>query len=142
MSPSDAPHPEPPGTDEYEFSARDERVIGDLGRNLRFVGAATMALAVVLVVLGTHRMTSVRDWDVVSTLLLALAVFLVGSWMRASGREFGKVAETYGRDVTHLMNAIGSLGRVFRNVGAVIAFLIVLAAIQLVLAIWYRARGG
>lgn len=98
----------------YEFTRDQEQVIGDLAVKMGFVGAFLLAmttLGAVWVAYVLYR-TDFRYFDGF-TALNALIYGCLAIWtLRASG-AFASVAATVGRDVSHLMDALSSLRKMY-----------------------------
>jgi hypothetical protein len=126
----------PAGAPAFEFSSHDEQTIGDLGFKMRFVGFVMLTLAVFHgVALPIATMLAGTDW----TLDLGAVFYgLIGFWTLAAGISFRDVAQTQGRDVSHLMTALTDLRRSY----TLIFWLLVAAcAISIGLLIWGLVRG-
>lgn len=71
-----------------------------------------------------------RDLDV-GQLFLSLLFVAVGIWTHRGGREFRSVAETQGRDISHLMRALSNLLRFYTLLYLLFFVALVFAIIQL-----------
>jgi hypothetical protein len=115
MTPTDAnpPSPDQPSGavpphvgDSYEFTGRENAVIGRLGEKMHFVGLFTLGVGVLAIGFGVMR----RDLGpVVSGLLYAM----MGVWTERAGAQFRTVVVTEGHDIRHLMHALEDLRRLY-----------------------------
>ncbi len=117
----------------YEFTNEQESTIGDLADKMRFVGAFLFAFAGlgVLQVVNVAIRTRFFDWF---TAINTLVYGLIGYWtLRASG-GFTEVVETTGWDVSHLMDALESMRKMY----ALLFWLLIMAFVaSLILTVWF-----
>ncbi len=110
--PALAPAPsEAPGAPQWEFEPQHERLIADLAAKMQFVGFFALlvgGLGAALMVVSWFRSQIVLI-DVSSLILMFL-----GLWTLSASREFAGVAATQGRDISHLMRALGTLRTMYR----------------------------
>ena len=94
---------------EYEFSERQNSLIADLAKKMRLVGvffilAGLLGLSPTLTVTGSHNQPP---------LLFSLLHIVLGyCTIKASG-GFGRMVESQGRDITHLVAALETLRSMF-----------------------------
>jgi hypothetical protein len=126
-------------TDRYEFTEAQNREIGGLASKMRLVGLVAVVLGLVELILGILLIVyAFRDrlpaealqripedtlkqlappsqlWAlVVQAVASGLIFLLIGVWTRSAGGEFQKIVTTTGRDISHLMNALGSLHKMY-----------------------------
>lgn len=101
---SDTPGPR------FEFGVRENDVIGGTGRWVTWWGWISMAAGVLLIAGGV---SALREGGI-SQLVLGGIYVLVGVYFRGAGRSLGRVVETTGDDVAHLMEALERLTSAFQ----------------------------
>jgi hypothetical protein len=69
----------------------------------------------------------------------AVAVFflLLGAWTRSAGDSFRKIVETKGSDVTHLMDALGSLHGMYSLLYSILLIVLLVGVVSLALAMYH-----
>lgn len=119
---SDAP------TQTYEFRGEENRLIGGLAGVMRFVARFQLVVGGVMLVAAVLTALQ-RSWGVSLALLsqgiLQVAVAL---WVMRAAHSFRQVVDTEGRDIEHLMGALGELKKVFTLQRALMVVVLVLAA--------------
>jgi hypothetical protein len=126
-------------TGHYEFTETQNREIGNLAHKMRLVGLVAVILGVVQLILGVLLLIYVlRDqlpadvlrripedtlkqlpppsqlWALVLQAAMSGLIFLLtGIWTRSAAAEFQKIVDTTGRDIGHLMSALGSLRKMY-----------------------------
>jgi hypothetical protein len=126
-------------TGRYEFTETQNRQIGSLARKMRLVGLVAVVLGVVDLILGLLLLVyAFRDqlpadvlrripedtlkqlpppsqlWAVVVQAgATGLIFLLIGLWTRSSAAEFQQIVDTTGSDISHLMNALGALYKMY-----------------------------
>ncbi len=114
----------------YEFTPEQERTIADLSGKMGFVGAFLLALAtlgVVQVAVAAYRFRVFDAFAALNSLLFGC----IAIWTITASGAFAAVVTTVGRDVTHLMDALGSLRKMYSLlywllVGAILASVLLL----------------
>lgn len=124
------PPPVRPKSD-YEFSGSQELVIGSLSRLMHFVGGATIAFGL-LSLLG---MLNARGVGGLVILFQAAAMILVGSLTFVIGSRFGKIPESVGADIAHLMNALAGMRTLYLIQAWAIGVMMVLLGLLVALLI-------
>ena len=94
------------GSDNYEFTDRENKVIGRLSEKMAWVGLFILVLGGVVVALGAVR----REYDL---LVSGLIYALLGVWTERAGHQFRKVVTTKGQDIHHLMHALEDLRKLY-----------------------------
>lgn len=118
----------------FEFGRDQERVLGELAVQLRFLGFAALVYGGLSLLAGLALF--VRSGRLIvdlNGLLGGLIALALGAWSLSAGRSFRAVVRTTGRDVSHLMQALHDL----RNILGLICtlLLLVLAVFALVLVL-------
>lgn len=100
------------GPSEYEFSAQDDAVFRRLALAMTVVGLLEVGGAVLFVALYALTVGALSP-GAAAVAVPPLAALLVGVWTYQAGRRFGLVASTKGADVSHLMEAVRGLSRLY-----------------------------
>jgi hypothetical protein len=118
----------------YEFSAPENVIIRQLVDAIRFVSAASLAVAAFTVILGVAGLVTQGKAGVgpaLGNFVQAVVFGLIGLWLQRAVDAFNRIVETSGDDITHLLEALRELTRVFSLQRTVL----VLAVIVIVMAI-------
>jgi hypothetical protein len=120
----------PAASPQYEFGEAENATIGNLGSKMSFVGLFMLGIG--LFFFGTCLVRWVQSQELeVGVLFLALLFIVVGIPTHRAGREFRLVADTQGKDISHLMGAIENLLRLYRLFYYLFFIALVFAIIQL-----------
>lgn len=120
------------GPPQFEFTSAQEKLIRDLARKMRFVGLAFLVIGIATPIVEFAAVRSVR-------LDLAFLVYiLIGIWTFSAGNAFMKVVETHGRDITHVMDALGAL----KSMYGLIFWLLIAALVVVALVFIWVLFGG
>ncbi|OJW15695.1 MAG: hypothetical protein BGO49_15755 [Planctomycetales bacterium 71-10] len=122
--------PAPPGRPEYEFNDAEDRIIQDLGSKMSFVGLFMVGMGLCFAVSAIQRWSRVLEIEI-GLLFLTMLFIVFGIWTHRAGTEFRRVADSRGRDVTHLMAALASLLNCYRLIYLLFFVGLVFAVIQL-----------
>jgi hypothetical protein len=68
--------------------------------------------------------------------LIGLFYILMGGWTRAAGVSFQQIVTTTGRDISHLMNALSSLEKMYALVYTLLIITLLVGLIALGLSLW------
>jgi hypothetical protein len=120
----------PAGSPQYEFSYTENSIIGNLGSKMSFVGLFMLGIGVFFFVSVIIRWVQSHYLEV-GLLFLTLLFIVVGIWTHRAGREFRSVAETEGKDISHLMGAIENLLKLYTLLYILFFIALVFAIIQL-----------
>ncbi len=115
---------------QYEFSYSENAVLGNLGSKMSVVGLFMLGIGLFFFVSGIVRWTQSHDLDV-GLLFLSLLFIVVGIWTHRAGREFRSVAETEGKDISHLMGALTNLLKLYTLLYLLFFVALIFAIIQL-----------
>ena len=115
---------------EYEFNEAEDRIIQDLGHRMSFVGLFMVGIGLCFAVSAVQRWTRFLEIEV-GFLLLTMLFAVFGVWTHRAGREFVQVAESRGRDVSHLMSALSTMLSCYRLVYLIFLVGLIFAVIQL-----------
>jgi hypothetical protein len=115
---------------QYEFGEAENATLGNLGSKMSFVGLFMLGIG--LFFFGTGLVHWVQSQELeVGMLFLALLFIVVGIPTHRAGREFRLVADTQGKDISHLMGAIENLLGLYRLFYYLFFISLVFAIIQL-----------
>jgi hypothetical protein len=119
--------PDEPAARQYEFTPEQDRLFENLASKMNFAGMFFLALGVVGVVAMIYFWVRREAFylDVSSLILL-----FIGFWTMGAARAFRDVAETKGRDISHLMRALGELYSLY----ALIYWVLIVAVFVFVLS--------
>lgn len=122
-----------PAMPNYEFNEEENHVFSSLARRMRFVGLIVTAIGGFSMVAGLSTQISV------SQLIAAVVYLLIGIFTVSAATSFRKVVQTQGSDISHLMEALRSLRKVY----AILYWgcLIGLASLMAALVFSYRSGG-
>lgn len=99
---------------EYEFSAAQNVVIRDLAHVMSVAGLVLMAVAIVAILyVGVFVASAARDPTPMVFAAFCAPMVIAGFWVRGASGLLLKIVDTEGRDITHLMEALGELRRIF-----------------------------
>jgi hypothetical protein len=106
---------------QYEFTAGQNVTVGELAAKMRFVGLFLILGGILqcLMVFAGH----------FGELISGLVSIFLGVWTRSAGDSFQKIVDTQGRDITHLMGALGDLLRMYRLQYLLLVIALVLLAV-------------
>jgi len=105
-------------------------IIGNLGSKMSFVGLFMLGLGLFFFVSVIIRWVESHHLEV-ALLFLTLLLIVVGIWTHRAGREFRHVAETQGKDISHLMRALENLLKLYTLLYLLFFIALVFAIIQL-----------
>ena len=128
-----APTPAPiahADSSQYEFNYSENSIIGNLGSKMSFVGLFMLGIGLFLFVSVIIRWVKSSHLEV-ALLFLSLLFIVVGIWTHRAGREFRRVADTQGKDISHLMGALGNLLNLYTLLYVLFFIALVFAIIQL-----------
>jgi hypothetical protein len=137
---------------DYEFSAEQDRIVGQLSNSLRWMSAPLVSLGfLILIELLMYAIWLYQHhaWD--NLQLVALPLFLLGmallfismgAWTGRAGLAFRRIVETRGSDIRHLMDGLAGLDQIFGVIAGFVKAMVLLTFLALVLnLIWaYTAR--
>lgn len=124
----------------FEFDTAQNEVFRKLARGMRIVGAFLLTLGVLYVVAFLLAVNdAVQDsslWDIAINIGTAmLLASLLGVWTQRAGKAFGKIAETTGNDIEHLMHAADDLRKMYTVLSAVVILILALVVLSIVLSL-------
>jgi hypothetical protein len=157
-------------TRQYEFSAQQNALFDSLAHKMRWVGGFLTVVGVLnlvaaaLLVAAVYRHEFPAEWlgrltpdeqarlealppngrlwgFALNTGVSGLLYLMIGVWTRSAASSFQRIVTTEGRDISHLMNALGALHQMYSLFFAllVLALVFMLAAVGLTLYLSYFA---
>jgi hypothetical protein len=132
---------------QYEFDDAQNRVIADLARAILWVRVPLLVAGIFQALIATGLAFRIpRDGahivGVLGHALAAVVCFLLASWLLRAAAGFARITTTQGRDVTHLMGALGNLRSWFDLLAFFVKlYLVLLGVVILILLIglWTNA---
>lgn len=102
----------------YEFTSQQNAVIGGLARDMLWLGAPLQLLGVLYAIAFgralVHAFYEAHLSLETAFIGFAMAFFLaVGTWTSQAASSFKEIVTTQGQDVVHLMDALGSLQKLY-----------------------------
>lgn len=79
---------------------------------------------------------------VINAGLAGLVYLLIGIWTRSAASSFSKIVTTQGADITHLMNALGALHKMYALLYTLLLAAAIMFFVTLGVSIWSMYRGG
>ena len=131
---------------QFEFTGDQNQLIGSLGGKMRLVGLVMVIMGfctlfmAVLIAVGGQSEAKLKElppatfWSIVGYYAIAgLFYLLLGSWTRNAGGSFQQIVSTRGQDIGRLMDALGSLHKIYSVlyilcVVAIIIFVVLVVA--------------
>ncbi|WP_165074051.1 hypothetical protein [Paludisphaera rhizosphaerae] len=120
----------PPHRSEYEFNAAEDLIIQDLGAKMSFVGLFMVGIGLCFAVSAIQRWSRLHEIEI-GLIFLSMLFAVFGVWTHRAGSDFRRVAESRGRDVTHLMSALATLLSCYRLIYLIFLVGLIFAVIQL-----------
>jgi ABC-type multidrug transport system permease subunit len=135
-------HRDTPATEltQHEFDSRQNRIIGDLSRAMRWVGFAFMLIGALYAVAAvTGGIQAFRKPEMLLSVVfaaLAMLFFLaLGIWTRRAADSFQRITTTSGQDITHLMDALDNLRKKYLVLSAIVKLYFAILLLSMVLAL-------
>ena len=120
----------PAGSPQYEFTYSENSIIANLGSKMSFVGLFMLGIGLFFFASVIIRWVQSHHLEV-ALLFLTLLFIVVGIWTHRAGREFRSVAESHGKDISHLMRALENLLKLYTLLHLLFFIGLVFAIIQL-----------
>jgi len=131
LKPAPAPTPVAPEvSSRYEFNYSENSIIANLGSKMSFVGLFMLGIGLFFFVSVIIRWVK-SDHLEVALVFISLLFIVIGIWTHRAGREFRSVAESHGKDISHLMEALGNLLKLYTLLYMLFFIALVFAIIQL-----------
>jgi|HubBroStandDraft_6_1064221.scaffolds.fasta_scaffold1945734_1 disulfide bond formation protein DsbB len=125
---------------QYEFTTDQNKVIDQLARNMRIVAVVMLFIGVLylLAFVGAIANVYFAPAMIGHPILIGVAMLFyltMGRWTDAAAKEFQKVVQTTGQDISHPMVALDNLRKLYVLMGAIIKVYLVLALIGLIVVV-------
>ncbi len=132
LKPAPGPAPAAPvDFSQYEFNYSENSIIGNLGSKMSFVGLFMVGIGLFFFVSVIIRWVKSEHLEEVPLVFLSLLFIVIGIWTHRAGREFRSVAESHGKNISHLMEALGNLLKLYTLLYLLFFIALVFAIIQL-----------
>jgi hypothetical protein len=139
-----APRPEAPSPgsppDQYEFTSRQNAVIGPLARDMVWVAVPLQLVgilyAIALVVCVVRAFTDPHY--ILQAVLIGLVVLFylaLGTWTSRSAQAFRQIVSTKGQDISRLMDALDNLRKLYGLLGLIVKVYVVIVAVAVVVGL-------
>jgi hypothetical protein len=92
---------------QYEFNPHENKIISQLASKMHFVGLFLLAVGLVMIAIGV-----IVVFHAGPIMTGALAC-VVGLWTQRASTSLRSVVQTEGRDITHLMDALDDLRKLY-----------------------------
>lgn len=134
----------PDATTQHEFSADDNATFDRLVLRMRGVGFWLELYGFLLIgwfvfrVIPRNGVMTIEPFNLVT----GLVFLFLGHWTRRGGRAFKTITQTQGNDLTHLMNAIRELSKLYGLIDRLILLGVVLLIVTFALTVMFLLKGG
>jgi hypothetical protein len=135
-------------TAQFEFTSDQNRLIGSLGGKMRLVGLVMLIMGFCtllmagLIAVGGQSEAKLKElppatfWSIVGYYAIAgLFYLMLGSWTRNAGGSFQQIVRSSGQDISRLMEALGSLHKIYAVLYTLCLVAIVLFVVFVVAAL-------
>jgi hypothetical protein len=95
------------GDKQYEFKPGENKIIGQLAFKMHFVGLFLLAMGLMIIAIGVAVVFHVGP------IISGTLACVVGLWTQRASMSFKNVVQTQGRDITHLMDALDDLRKLY-----------------------------
>lgn len=127
----------PPPRGQYEFDREQNALLGDLGSKMQFVGMFAIVIGSLVLVGGVLAANSEAFNP--GAFISGLLYIAIGAWTRSAGASFRDVVTTKGADITHLIEALGDVRRVYTLFYWICIFAIALLVISLLVMLYWTS---
>jgi hypothetical protein len=132
-----APQPAPVASrpaSEYEFTEADDVLFLGLAWQMNFVGLFALGIGIFVILIGAFL-------EHAGSILSGALYSVIGIWTHRASVSFRKIAETRGKDISHLLHAIHDLRKLYSlQFWICVLSLIVAVASLVVVILVYRPR--
>jgi disulfide bond formation protein DsbB len=132
---------------QHEFDARENHIIGELSRAMRWVGAPLLLIGILYALAAVMGIIQAftRPEALVSVVFVVLAMvfFLaLGIWTRRAADSFHRITTTSGQDMTHLMEALENLRAKYSLLSVIVKVYVAFGVLSLVLMLVAAIAGA
>ena len=125
------------GPSEYEFSDRQNELVGALAGKMSFVGTMMIVFGILLDLGGLVSILLLHlaptSGAALTNVIAGAALLCVGFWTRGAAVHFQRIVDTEGSDVSNLMTALEELFRIYSLQRVLFLFTSVLAVLAIVI---------
>lgn len=126
--------------DTYEFTPGQNEIIAELSRGMRTVGLLQLLLGcfylVAFLLALFHALKHPQIFgEVIVIGMVVLLLLAMGTWTSSAAASFAKIVTTQGKDITHLMDALDSLRKIYSLLRTIIYVYAILLLLTLLAAI-------
>ena len=102
----------------YEFTDSQNQTVGQLASRMKWVGVFFVALGLAFGLLGVAGLVATEGAiDLIikpmTLVMIAVIFFLSGIWTINAAKSFALIVQTTGSDILNLMNALGTLRKLY-----------------------------
>jgi hypothetical protein len=95
------------GDKQYEFKPGENKIIGQLAFKMHFVGLFLLAIGLIIIAIGVAVVFHVGP------IISGTLACVVGLWTQRASMSFKNVVQTEGHDISHLMDALDDLRKLY-----------------------------
>ena len=125
------------GGPEYEFSDKQNELVGALAAKMAFVGTTMIVFGILLDLGALVSIVALHlaptSGAALTNVIAGAALFCVGFWTRGASVHFQRIVDTEGSDVSNLMTALEELFRIYSLQRVLFLFTSVLAVLATVI---------
>ena len=114
-------------SDGYEFNDHENSQFSTLASSMKFVG-------LVFIIMGGVNLISILSGNI-PEVITGVIFIAIGIWTRKAGNSMAEIVDTEGHDISHLMNAITNLGKLYNLQKWLVIILLVISAVTFVLSV-------
>jgi hypothetical protein len=124
----------------YEFTMAQNTTIQVLADRMKFIGILYLVFAVILALLGIYVLLTAPAESI--GMILEVAFFgFVGWWTYKGAGSFYSIVRTKGSDITHLMDALEDLRKIYNLQFWLMIVLLILGVIAILISVILAAKG-
>ena len=97
----------------YEFTDEQNRLFSDLAKKMRLVGFFMLVLGIAALIALVVRLVAAGGEPIYVALPVGVFLVLTGLWTLRSEIAFRRIVDTEGRDISHIMKAMGELRKFY-----------------------------
>ncbi len=132
---------------QYEFDPQQDEVIDNLSNSMRWVAAPLWVLGILYAVATVLALVQVFSrpeslYALLSFLLVTLFFLALAGWTVRAADSFKAIAQTRGRDISHLMDALNNLRKLYSMLALIVKVYVAILVISLVVGLVVLASRG
>jgi hypothetical protein len=126
--------------EQYEFTSRQNAVIGPLARDMRWIAVPLQVVGVLygiaLILAVVKAVQEPHLFGEAALIALAMLFYLtLGAWTSRAARSFERIVTTQGQDISHLMDALDNLRKLYALLSLFVKIYVVFALVAVVLGV-------